>query len=254
MIFRVSARYTDLCYPRGVPQKPKRPGRKRLPGAPRYTSAAHELLRLAYDNGILKQREASERLQISQQYLSSIVRGVKTPGPALRERFALPPFGVDARLWQSPRAALRDPAEIREDPPTGIDLTRVNTAAHDPGSINPGADLIPLGVDFDAAGAALAELKSLAARQRQACLDSADPMQGIDATARSKLEAEYRRSLIDLAKLSHELGPADESKLTQTATFLALTDKLRDALRPFPAARQAVIEALDLEDGDGNPD
>jgi hypothetical protein len=67
---------------------------------------------------------------------------------------------------------------------------------------------------------------------------------GADVSTVLKIEAAETKAAGDLAKLSGELSPLDENRLTRTAKFAALVDALARALRPYPEARAAVAAAL----------
>lgn len=219
----------------------------------KYVSAAQEMLARAHRAGLLPQAATAKECGITQQLLSELIRGASRGSPATRAKLAKPPLEIDVRFWDLPPSVLDpDPDETPRPttPPNTPAPTSPVSPAFDPLALNMPEPVQP--VDLTAPGAALVELQALANRQRAAAIAAAEIGSGVEPTQRVRLESDLRRTLETLAKITHELGPADESKLSQTATFLRFCNKVLDALADYPDARDAVA-AVFAGDDDGEP-
>jgi len=180
------------------------------------------------------QIRVAERAEVSPQVVSCWFAGTKKPAAEMRVKLRQL-YQLDPSWW--------DQLPIGAPPPQPAPLQLPDV--HPPRAVAQQVEYVA--PSLDAPGSALDQVKQQCARLHRQLHDARHPEPPAvpaDVATTLRLEAAYTKALKELAVLSKELGPADETKLVQTATFQALLDRVSSALKQWPDARAAVIKAL----------
>jgi transcriptional regulator with XRE-family HTH domain len=191
---------------------------------PRHGNAAQRLLCALRDADEFVPKGLARETGILYETLLGYLNDGKIPR-ATHQKILSERFDIEPSWWSRGWDDLDEPEVADEDDESEDD-------AHD--------DAFVEDFDFSDPDAASKAIEAQCTRLRRDIRKARDPRNLFESTSVVKLEAEYRRACQDLAKLRHELGPADENKMVRTATFQRFKQRLLAALEQHPEVWDAV--------------
>lgn len=165
----------------------------------------------------------------------------------LPDRVSLPPV-PKARRGRPPKASAGKPAPVMYEPPRPSPapaphpMYRAVSPAHapPPPSVPPAPPPPPRERPTLPKGAtALQEL-----RYYNDCIAFDLEAEGLTVAAKSRLRTDARNNIVAIRRIEREIELTEDRFVREHPAFKKLTAKLLDALRPFPEASNAVVEAL----------
>jgi transcriptional regulator with XRE-family HTH domain len=183
-------------------------------------------------------REIGSIAGVSQEAVRKWLGGLTTPQPEARAKLRTK-FQIPKPAWDE--APITSGQKL--PPPSKQSRTREAPVTGPEPEEDTDADLA-LALDGpDAAREAAANHLRRVQRLREAA-----EKKGSATEYTRALELE-RKAILDFGRFNGELTPADESRLTQTPRFKAISSAIAKALLPYPEAAAAVSNALREFDG-----